>query len=750
MMPEPSLPEVYEIEGEIFEIDQELTDFINAGTPAILTGCRHEKQVMKQDRLFLVSDSDGGVYEGCGCGMGLYREDTRFLNRLVFHIEGVRPTLLSGSTERTNLGHIDFVNPPLQLPDGTTLRQETLHLSIQRAIADEFREQIRLFNFNSEDVTLMVSLEVLADFADIFEVRGLHREGHGTFFRPKYGDSVLSLVYLGADSLLRQTRIRFDRPPEEVAPVPHTRASIGSVAKWRVTIPGNGGSATLGYRIEAVEGNMPSAPMRPFATFAEAVSRLGRPRDLIPVRMRTDHAVFNLVLDRCERDLAALLSHFPSGLYISAGIPWFTSPFGRDALITALQVVWLWPDLAKGVLRYLARYQGRKEDPFKDEQPGKMLHEARFGELARLGLVPHSPYYGTVDATPLWIILLSETYRWTGDTDLVHELWDHLEGALLWLETYGDIDGDGFVEYESQSSKGIRNQGWKDSFNAVIYPDGRLGMAPIGLVEVQSYVYDAKRRAAELCHIVGQELLSKRLTREATELKEAFNQAFWCDSEGFYALALDHDKRQVPTVTSNPGHCLWGDILPPERVRVVVERLMRPDMFSGWGIRTLSAESPVYNPVGYHIGTVWPHDNSLIALGMATNGFKQEANQVFNALFEASLHFPYYRLPELFCGFERQGELDRPIPYPVACSPQAWAAGTPLLLVQAALGLQADAPHHTLKVQHPVLPPWLNEVSLTGLMVGEATVDLVFVNVNGNTTTRIVDKTGEIRVLIEG
>lgn len=749
-MADPALPEVYEIEGEIFEIDQELTEFINAGTPALVTGCRHDKQVLKQDRLFLVSDADGGVYEGCGCGMGLYREDTRFLNRLVLRIEGISPTLLAGSTERTNMGHIDFVNPALQLADGSVLRQETIHLSMQRAIAESFREQVRLFNFNARDVTLSLSLELLSDFADIFEVRGLHREGHGTFFRPKYGDSVLALVYLGADGLLRQTRVRFDPPPQEVVPMPRTHASIGSVARWQVTVPGNGGSTTVEYRIEAVEGNVTARPMGPFTAFASEVSRLGRPRDLIPVHLRTDHAVFNLMLDRCERDLVALLSHFPSGPFVSAGIPWFTSPFGRDAIITALQVVWLWPELAKGVLRYLARHQGRKEDPFKDEQPGKILHEARFGELARLGVIPHSPYYGSVDATPLWIILLSETYRWTGDTDLVHELWDHLEGALLWLESYGDIDGDGFVEYESQSPKGIRNQGWKDSFNAVLYPDGRLAKSPISLVEVQSYVYDAKRRAIELCSLVGQELLAKRLSREAADLKEAFNTAFWCPSEGYYAMALDHDKEQVPTVTSNPGHCLMGDLLPPERIRTVVERLMRPDMFSGWGIRTLSADSPVYNPVGYHIGTVWPHDNSLIAVGMASKGFKQEANEIFNALFEASLQFPYYRLPELFCGFQRAGELDRPIPYPVACSPQAWAAATPLLLVQAALGLEADARHHLLKVQHPVLPSWLEEVSLSGLRVGDARVDLVFVNVNGNTTTRIVRKTGEVRVLIEG
>ncbi|HEY9854626.1 MAG TPA: amylo-alpha-1,6-glucosidase [Stenomitos sp.] len=749
-MAEPSLPEVYEIEGEIFEIDPELTRFINAGTPAILTGCRHDKQVMKQDRLFLVSDADGGVYEGCSCGMGLYREDTRFVNRLVFRLEGMQPTLLAGSTERTNMGHIDFVNPPLQLADGSTVRQETLHLTMQRAIADVFREQLRIFNFSAQDVTLSVSLEILADFADIFEVRGLHREGHGTYFRPKYTDSTLSLVYLGTDKLLRQTRIRFERPPDDVTPMPHTHGAIGSVARWQVTIPANGGSTTLGYRIEALEGNAPSAPMPSFDTFVQEVSKLGRPRDLIPVRLRTDHAVFNLVLDRCERDLAALLSHFPTGPFIAAGIPWFTSPFGRDALITALQVVWLWPDLARGVLRYMARYQGRNEDAFKDEQPGKMLHEARFGELARLGLIPHSPYYGTVDATPLWIILLSETYRWTGDVELVQELWDHLEGALLWLETYGDLDGDGFVEYESQSSKGIRNQGWKDSFNAILFPDGQLAQAPISLVEVQSYVYDAKRRAAELCHLVGQELLAKRLLREASDLKEAFNATFWSETDKFYALALDRDKRLVMTVTSNPGHCLWSEILPNDRVPLVVERLMRPDMFSGWGIRTLSAASPVYNPVGYHIGTVWPHDNSLIAAGMASKGYKREANQIFNALFDAALYFTYYRLPELFCGFQRQGDLDRPIPYPVACSPQAWAAGTPLLLVQSALGLEADAQHHTLKVQHPVLPPWLNEVTLTGLRVGEARVDLVFVNVNGNTTTRIVDKTGDVRVLIEG
>jgi glycogen debranching enzyme len=745
-----SASDISEDEGEILEIDQELTDLIRSGTPAMLTGCRHDPEVLKQGRLFLVSDKDGGVTTGCKCGMGLYHEDTRFLSRLKLRLAGETATLLSGSTEQTNLGHIEFVNPPLTLSDGTSVRQETMHLSLARAVSDCFREQVSVLNFNTFEVSLRLSLEFRADFADIFEVRGLHRQRHGIFYKPRLTERGITLAYRGEDQLLRQTRIRFQVPPAKLEVLEHEEGAVGAVAHWEVTIPPHGGKALIDYQIDTLEGPDPPKEILAFPALLKEVSALGEASQYFQTSIQTDNAVFNLVLDRSIRDLVALTSRYPTGPFLSAGIPWFTSPFGRDALITALQTLMLGPEVAKGVLRFLARYQGKAEDAFRDEEPGKILHEFRYGELARLGVIPHTPYYGTVDATPLWLILLSETYRWTGDASLVHELWEHAEGALLWLETYGDLDDDKFVEYLRRSPRGIGNQGWKDSFNAVIFPDGQLAEAPIALVEVQGYVYDAKRRAAQLCHLVGQELLAKRLLQEAEELKIRFNEVFWSKAEKFYALALDRDKRPVMTLTSNPGHALWSNIVASERIPEVVRSLLTPAMFSGWGIRTLAADSPVYNPIGYHIGTVWPHDNALIAKGFADRGYKREANLLFTAMYDAAIRFGYYRLPELFCGFERLGELDKPIPYPVACAPQAWAAATPVMLLQAALGLQADAAHRTLKVDIPALPDWLGNVTLRGLRVGQAQVDLEFIQTNGTTTTRILNKQGDLRVLIEG
>jgi glycogen debranching enzyme len=401
---------------------------------------------------------------------------------------------------------------------------------------------------------------------------------------------------------------------------------------------------------------------------------------------------------------------------------------------------------ARAALGYLARHQGQRLDESREEEPGKILHELREGELAALGDVPHTPYYGTVDATPLWLVLLSETYRWTADFELVRALWPHALRALDWLNTYGDADGDGFVEYARKHEKGLQNQGWKDSFNAVMHPDGTIPASPIALAEVQGYVYDAKRRMAELARVMGDSALASKLEDESEALKVRFNEAFWVESEGYYAIALDGNKAPVLAKTSNPGHGLWSGIIDAHRAPALAEGLVAPDMFSGWGIRTMSAASPNYNPLSYHNGTVWPHDNALIAKGMADQGFKREANQVLTSLFETAGHFAHHRLPELFCGFERMGRLATPVPYPVACSPQAWAAGTPLMLLQASLGLIPDAPRGVLRISRPELPAWLNDVTLTALRVGQGEVDLRFTRAHGETHCAVLAVRGDLRI----
>lgn len=762
MSPDDALPETLlpldaqtlEVGGEIYHIDRELTTILESGIPAVLTACRHGRQVIKQESLFLVSDDDGNVYSGCGCGMGLYAADTRFLSGWVLRLEGQIPSLLSSSSEQTFLSQIESMNQPLVLPEGRNIPQETIYLSSQRVIENFLRERFSVINYNPFPVTLHFSIEFRADYADMFEVRGRHRQHHGLFLQPKIESQSLILAYMGEDQVFRQTRITLTGVPCQIDPLLPEHASAGGVIRFALIAPGNGQETAFEFLIETLIAGEGAARedlrSMPFEELIRSLGESAGSKTAGRTELSTSNAIYNLMLSRSSRDIAALTLNYPQGPYLSAGIPWFTSPFGRDGLITAMQTLMLDPELAFGTLRYLAAHQAKEDEAFKDSEPGKIMHEFRFGELARLGQIPQTPYYGSVDATPLFLVLLSETYRWTGNLDFVRELWDAVEAALMWIEVYGDSDGDGFVEFERRSPLGLVVQGWKDSVNSVVRPDASLASGAIALCEVQGYVYDAKKRIAQLCYALDLRILGDRLNREADELKEAFNAAFWSEEDGFYVLALDGDKAPVRTPTSNPGHCLWSGIIAEERIPQVVEMMMGKGMFSGWGIRTLSADSPVYNPMSYHNGTVWPHDNSLIAKGMADHGYKNEVLVILNALFQASLHFPYYRLPELFCGFSKEGELDRPVSYPVACSPQAWAAGTIFLLLQSALGLNPDAAGNALRIVQPMLPDWLEEVRLNGLRIGTSSLDLQFMQFNGITTARVLKKTGKIKVLIEG
>ncbi|HEY9766747.1 MAG TPA: glycogen debranching N-terminal domain-containing protein, partial [Chroococcales cyanobacterium] len=645
-------PARVEIGGEFFHIDEDMTRFMQKGLPAVLTGCSHTRQVIKQEALFLICGADGDVSAGCGCGMGLYTSDTRFLSGLAFKLEDQHPTLLSFTAERNYMAHIESMNHSFTLPDGQIVPQETLYFSNTRAIGKTMREEIRVINFNNFDVPLRFSLEFRADYADIFEIRNYHRLDHGIHFLPKLENDQILFSYQGRDGVLRQTRIRFlgAIPRLELLPIEHY--SSGAIARFDVLAPKNGQVTAFEYQVEAIQdGKGIQAPPgdRPFAERLTSLA-LGQEEHLSShSRLKTNNEIYNLVLDRGLVDLACMTTFHPSGPFIEAGIPWYTSPFGRDSLITGYQTLMLGPKLSKGVLHYLAAFQGKIDDPFFDEEPGKILHEQRFGELANLGEVPQKSYYGSIDSTLLFLILLSETFRWTGDLALVRELWDAVEQALMWIDAYGDIDGDGFVEYQCRSPVGLNNQAWKDSWNSVIFPDSTLAEAPIAMAEVQGYVYDAKKRIAELCYLMDLRILGDRLVREAEDLKLRFNSDFWSQKDGFFVMALDAKKRQVNTLASNPGHCLWSGIVAPEKIPILVQQFMSPAMFSGWGIRTISADSPVYNPLSYHNGTVWPHDNSLIARGMADNGYKEEAVTLMDSFFQASLHFDYHRLPELFC-----------------------------------------------------------------------------------------------------
>ncbi|MEB3223619.1 MAG: glycogen debranching N-terminal domain-containing protein [Candidatus Sericytochromatia bacterium] len=732
--------------------DDELNQILRQGVPAVLEACRHGRQVISQDGLFLVADEDGVVYGSCACGTGLYHQDTRYLSGWELRIEGLRPTLLSCSAERNFQARIEYMNAPMVLADGRHVPQETLYMAATRLIGAYVHERLELVNYGAEAVSLRLSITFQADFADMFEVRGAFRGERGRFFKPRLAGAEGLLAYEGADGVLRKMRIRLGPGPVVLEPTTQPGGS-GFRATVEVSLPPGGGRASLETTLEPVEGGLEKAPGT--RTFAELLGWLQREQQQRKVGLTTlgsDNEIYDLVLQRSVLDLETLTSRQPdTGPYIAAGIPWFACPFGRDALIAAYQSLMLGPELAKGTLRYLARHQGRDVVDFRDEEPGKIMHELRYGELTRLGQVPHAPYFGSIDATPLFLVLVSETYRWTGDLAFVREMWEAVEQALMWIDAYGDLDGDGFLEYATRSPLGLYNQNWKDSANSNIGPDSRIASTPIAVAEVQGYVYDAKRRIAELCEALELRVMGERLVREAEDLKQAFNRAFWSEPDGFFVIALDGAKRPVRTLASNIGHGIWSGIIDEARLPTVARQLLGAEMFSGWGIRTMSSAMPPYNPLSYHNGSVWPHDNSLIAKGLADAGFKDEALRVMAAMYDAALQFPYFRLPELFCGFPRGGEMDRPVPYPVACSPQAWAAGASLLLLQAVLGLTPDAPRRQLLIRRPVLPPWLENVNLRGLRVGESRVDLQLVQTHGVTTARVLAKDGPpLKVLIEG
>jgi glycogen debranching enzyme len=466
-------------------------------------------------------------------------------------------------------------------------------------------------------------------------------------------------------------------------------------------------------------------------------------------RIGSDHEMLDRTLARSLSDLAMLRNDGPAAgeSYLAAGIPWFATLFGRDSIIAALETVAFFPSLAVDTLTVLARLQATVDDPWHDAEPGKILHELRGGEMARAGETPHDAYFGSVDATPLWLILLGETHAWTGDDALLERLWPHALAALAWIEGSGDLDGDGFVEYRRRSRLGLLNQGWKDSGDAIRHTDGRPADGPIALVEVQGYVYAARKAMAGLARHRGETALAERLDAAADALRERFDSAFWLEDQGFYAMALDGRKRPVASIGSNAGHALWSGIVPAARASRVAARILEPDMFSGWGVRTYAAGQPGYNPVGYHTGSIWPHDNALIAAGLKAVGAADGANLIAGRLIEAAQSFPDLRLPELFCGFARD-EVGAPVAYPVACSPQAWAAAAPFSFIRTMLGLRADASARRLELMRPTLPEWLTKLTITGLPIGDDSVDLLVHRWRGRSSAELLGRRGSIEVVI--
>jgi glycogen debranching enzyme len=711
--------------------------------PVLVTDLASKTLAVKEGQTFLYSDLEGNLDHGGRDGLGLYSHDTRFLSHFRMTMNARDLVLLSSSAERGYQSHVDMTNPDL-FEDGVLCApQQTINVRRVRAISGDLFERIRIKNYNPFDVTLEVGLTFGADFADIFDVRGMtHRHSGGSSIPPTVNGSAIEFVHEGRDHVRRITRIRFGIDPDRV----DVEGALAT-AVFRLHLDPYQ-TRLVAVSVEPVLGSEPIGAAPDFDHAVHELRRSYEEWERESTRIVTDNELFNQLLDRSLRDLRALYTRVGDGAILAAGIPWYVTIFGRDSLIASHQLLTVNTRPARDALELLAARQGTEENDWRDEQPGKILHEVRDGELARAGIMPHSPYYGSVDSTPWFLIVYAQHLRWTGDVEFARKLLPSAEAALAWIDRYGDLDGDGFVEYLSRSPRGIRNQGWKDSHDSMVHADGRLAEPPIALSEVQGYVYLAKTRMADVYLALGRPEDARRLEEEAERLKVRFNEAFWMEDERYFAAALDARKQQLRTLMSNPGHCLYSGIVDEDKALPLAKRLLAPDMFSGWGVRTMSRSAASYNPMSYHNGSVWPHDNALIAAGLKRYRFARATNRVATALFDAAVSADYLRLPELFCGFTRRSP-NRPVSYPIACSPQAWAAGSPYLMLQAMLGLSARANENLLTINLPHLPTWLNTVEVRNLSVGQSTVSMVFRREGEITSFSLLSREGDVRVVME-
>jgi glycogen debranching enzyme len=698
-------------------------------------------RVLKQGDTFAVFDRFGDI-DTFGTGeLGMYYQDTRFLSRLTLKLGKDRPLLLSSTVREDNaVLAVDATNPDVCRNGETVVPRGTVHIFRSKILWKRTcQERLRIHNFGRVPMDFSFSLEFDADFADIFELRGMTRERRGRRLETKIRQDEVVLAYEGLDRRPRRTRIVFD-------PLP-TRLSE-SAANYQIRLePGEDAS----YRwVIACEVDADSrGQIKPCyeKVVQEAASSTESAHARQPL-IFTSNEQFNDWLNRSLADLEMMRTETPYGPYPYAGVPWFSTEFGRDGIITALQCMWFDPSLARGVLAYLAATQADAENPEQDAQPGKILHETRAGEMAVLGEIPFKRYYGTIDATPLFIMLAGAYYRRTGDRAFVESIWPNVERALAWIDYYGDSDGDGFVEYTRRSKLGLIHQGWKDSHDAVFHADGTSAEGPIALCEVQGYVYAAKLAAAELAELLGDPARARDLSKQAKTLFRRFDESFWCDELSTYALALDGRKQPCRVRTSNAGHCLFAGIASAEHARRVAATLTHETSFSGWGIRTVATSEARYNPMSYHNGSVWPHDNSLIAAGFARYDLKESAAIVLAGLLDASLFFDLHRLPELFCGFPRRpGEA--PTLYPVACAPQSWASASVFLLLKACLGLSVSASERRLTFSKPILPRFLQQVTIRGLKVADGRADLLLTRHDeGDVGVNVLRREGALDVVV--
>ncbi|MDQ6672658.1 MAG: amylo-alpha-1,6-glucosidase, partial [Chloroflexota bacterium] len=695
-----------------------------------------EPLVAKQGSLFLLSTDAGDVQ--ADTDQGLYFHDMRYISAETLRLNDSSPVSLLADASEGNHALFELTNADLGDDSGELrVHKESLGIRREKCLGDDYAQVITIQNYTSELAEFCLRLHYEADFADMFVVRGMHPGKRGKLHAPRWRGATLTFRYDGADKHQRTTKLHFSHPPAEH----HTgdleyRLSLKAQQVWQLKVScqlhDGQGSSQLESSPHAAEG-----------TGATDIQRAQAGALGPGAQVETSNALFNEIVTRSFLDLHMLRMRQEDQIFFAAGVPWYVALFGRDSLVTSIETAAFEPEIGANTLRVLARHQGTQVDDWRDEQPGKILHEFRVDELANLGEIPQTPYYGSVDSTPLFLVLLGIYSAWTGSLDLFHELHGNVCSALAWIDQFGDSDGDGFIDYQTHSKLGARNQGWKDSGNGIVMEDGQLGEPPIALPEVQGYAYLAWSSMAELFERDGDSATAERLRNKAQRLYSAFNREFWLADERYYAFCRQADGRFSKSIASNAAHTLWTGIVDPKHARAVVRRVLQSDMFSGWGVRTLSALHPAYNPVDYQVGSVWPHDNAIIVAGMQRHGFDKEANQVFTAMMQAASKFEHFRLPEVFAGYER-GVASKPVKYPVACNPQAWAAGSIPYMLASMLGLQPDAFNRILHVQHPHLPDWLRWVTLSHLRVGDAEVDLRYERSDHGTLVAVTRKRGDL------
>jgi glycogen debranching enzyme len=685
-------------------------------------------------KTFLSTTLAGDIMPPGAPDAGFFHDDTRFLSRLELRVDGYRTVVLSSSTEQTFSSQIELTTGQSTLRDSYEIPENTVHIRREQLLSlDTLYDYLTFENFNFNELEIVIELAYEADFMDVFQVRGVARQELGHYYQPLLNRDSIVFHYCGRDRVSRDTIIHLSPEPERIH---------GTTARWRLKLPPFRRFQVQTTVVPQVEAKRSRASRPDFSQHLRSRREAFAEWESHSTHFNSTNRIFEQMVGTSKGDFHAL--RIPEGKehVIAAGIPWFATMFGRDSIIAAYQSLPLNPQLAAETLRVLARYQGQEVNDWRDEEPGKILHEFREGEMTRAGEMPFGPYYGSIDATPLWLVLLSETFNWTADEQLVQDMLPHARRALEWIDRYGDLDGDGFIEYSRRSSRGLVNQGWKDSWDAIIHRDGEVAKPPIALCEVQGYVYEAKYRMSSLMRSFGDVRMAEKLKKDAADMAKRFEKAYWMPARSFYALALDRDKRQCQVISSNPGHLLFTRMLPQDRARCITQKFMRPDMFSGWGWRTMSQEERVFNPLSYHRGSVWPHDNSIVAHGMALYEFREPANKLFSALFQAALNFRDYRLPELFCGIERR-EHDKPVQYPVSCSPQAWASGAVFLFLSSVLGIRPSAHRKELNIVNPTLPEFLDNLSIRNMRIGNSRVGLDFARRGDRTFCNVVEIEGD-------